>query len=49
LRVWEAAAAERVRVLLVIARPGGPADVPFRSVASQLIRLDPAARAAFEV
>jgi tetratricopeptide (TPR) repeat protein len=45
----EAEPAGRVRVLLVIARPGGPADVPFRSVASQLVRLDPAARAAFDL
>lgn len=29
---------ERLRVLLVIARPGGRADVPFRSVASRLVR-----------
>ena len=32
-------AAERLRVLLVICRPGGAADVPFRSVASHLVRL----------
>ncbi len=29
---------DRLRVLLVIARPGGRADVPFRSVASRLVR-----------
>jgi CHAT domain len=29
---------DRLRVLLVIARPGGQADVPFRSVASRLVR-----------
>jgi tetratricopeptide (TPR) repeat protein len=28
-----------LRVLLVVCRPAGPADVPFRSVASQLVRL----------
>jgi tetratricopeptide (TPR) repeat protein len=32
------AAGDRLRVLLVIARPGGRADVPFRSVASRLVR-----------
>jgi tetratricopeptide (TPR) repeat protein len=31
-------AGDRLRVLLVIARPGGRADVPFRSVASRLVR-----------
>lgn len=31
-------AGDRLRVLLVICRPGGRADVPFRSVASRLIR-----------
>ncbi|HEY1347626.1 MAG TPA: CHAT domain-containing protein, partial [Streptosporangiaceae bacterium] len=31
-------AGEQLRVLLVIARPGGRADVPFRSVASRLVR-----------
>lgn len=29
---------DRLRVLLVIARPGGRTDVPFRSVASRLVR-----------
>jgi tetratricopeptide (TPR) repeat protein len=29
---------DRLRVLLVICRPGGRADVPFRSVASRLVR-----------
>src|SRR5215472_683875 len=31
-------AGDRLRVLLAIARPGGRADVPFRSVASRLVR-----------
>ncbi|HEV3294708.1 MAG TPA: CHAT domain-containing protein, partial [Streptosporangiaceae bacterium] len=31
-------AGDRLRVLLVIARPSGRADVPFRSVASRLVR-----------
>src|SRR5262249_34914442 len=31
-------AGDRLGVLLVIARPGGRADVPFRSVASRLVR-----------
>ncbi len=31
-------AGDRLRVLLVIARPGGREDVPFRSVASRLVR-----------
>jgi tetratricopeptide (TPR) repeat protein len=31
-------AGDRLRVLLVIARPGGRTDVPFRSVASRLVR-----------
>lgn len=31
--------AEKLRVLLVICRPGGRDDVPFRSVASHLVRL----------
>jgi tetratricopeptide (TPR) repeat protein len=31
-------AGDRLRVLLVIARPGGRDDVPFRSVASRLVR-----------
>ncbi len=42
-------AAERVRVLLVICRPGGRADVPFRSVASHLVRLSRTAREAFQL
>jgi hypothetical protein len=29
---------ERIRILVVICRPGGRADVPFRSVASRLIQ-----------
>ena len=32
------AGGDRLRVLLVICRPGGREDVPFRSVASQLVR-----------
>ena len=42
-------AAERLRVLLVICRPGGRADVPFRSVASHLVRLSRQAREVLEV
>jgi hypothetical protein len=38
-----------LRVLLVICRPGGPADVPFRSVASALVRLSRQAREAFRL
>jgi tetratricopeptide (TPR) repeat protein len=38
-----------LRVLLVICRPGGRADVPFRSVASHLVRLSRAAREAFQL
>ena len=38
-----------LRVLLVICRPGGAADVPFRSVASQLVRLGRTARDAFQL
>jgi hypothetical protein len=34
----------RLRVLLVICRPGGREDVPFRSVASHLVRLSRGAR-----
>ena len=30
--------ADKVRILLVICRPGGEDDVPFRSVASRLIK-----------
>jgi tetratricopeptide (TPR) repeat protein len=37
-----------LRVLLVICRPGGAADVPFRSVASHLVRLSRDARQAFQ-
>lgn len=43
------AQAETLRVLLVICRPGGPADVPFRSVASHLVRLSREAREAFHL
>ena len=38
-----------IRILLVICRPGGRDDVPFRSVASQLVRLHPAAEHAFRL
>ena len=38
-----------LRVLLVICRPGGAADVPFRSVASHLVRLSRGAREAFRL
>jgi hypothetical protein len=38
-----------LRVLLVICRPGGSTDVPFRSVASRLVRLSSGAREAFEL
>ncbi|MGH8931390.1 MAG: CHAT domain-containing protein, partial [Egibacteraceae bacterium] len=36
-------------VLLVICRPGGAGDVPFRSVASHLVRLSRTAREAFQL
>ena len=38
-----------LRVLLVICRPGGAVDVPFRSVASHLVRLSQGAREAFRL
>jgi tetratricopeptide (TPR) repeat protein len=38
-----------LRVLLVICRPGGAEDVPFRSVASHLVRLSRGAREAFRL
>ena len=38
-----------LRVLLVICRPGGREDVPFRSVASHLVRLSRGAREAFRL
>ena len=38
-----------LRVLLVICRPGGRMDVPFRSVASHLVRLSSGAREAFQL
>ena len=38
-----------LRVLLVICRPGGAVDVPFRSVASHLMRLSRGAREAFRL
>jgi tetratricopeptide (TPR) repeat protein len=40
---------ERLRILLVICRPGGASDVPFRSVASHLVRVSDDARAAFDL
>jgi tetratricopeptide (TPR) repeat protein len=43
------AAAPGLRVLLVICRPAGRADVPFRSVASHLVRLSRRAREAFDL
>jgi tetratricopeptide (TPR) repeat protein len=42
-------AVERLRVLLVICRPGGREDVPFRSVASHLVRVSDDARQAFDL
>jgi hypothetical protein len=42
-------APDTLRILLVICRPGRERDVPFRSVASQLVRLSPTARAAFQL
>ena len=43
-------AAERIRILLVICRPSGRDDVPFRSVASRLIKgLSDEARKIFEL
>ena len=42
-------AAGTLRVLLVICRPGGRADVPFRSVASRLVRMSRGAREAFQL
>ncbi|MGH8896301.1 MAG: CHAT domain-containing protein [Egibacteraceae bacterium] len=41
--------AGKIRVLLVICRPGGGDDVPFRSVASHLVRLSRTAREAFQL
>jgi hypothetical protein len=38
-----------IRVLLVICRPAGPEDVPFRSVASRLIRLSAGTHEAFHL
>jgi hypothetical protein len=40
---------ERIRVLLVICRPRGRQDVPFRSVASHLVRLSAQARNVFQL
>ena len=42
-------AQETLRVLQVICRPGGRDDVPFRSVASHLVRLSSGAREAFQL
>lgn len=43
-------AAGPIRILLAICRPGGGDDVPFRSVASRLVKgLDPAAREALDL
>lgn len=42
-------ARETLRVLLVICRPGGREDVPFRSVASHLVRLSSGAREVFQL
>ena len=38
-----------LRVLLIICRPAGSVDVPFRSVASHLVRLSSDARRAFQL
>jgi tetratricopeptide (TPR) repeat protein len=44
------AEAAKVRILLIISRPGGGADVPFRSVANRLVtELDKKAHGAFEL
>jgi CHAT domain len=40
---------ERIRVLLVICRPGGAEDVPFHSVAGHLVRLSAQARAVVQL
>ena len=42
-------APETLRVLLVICRPGGRNDYPFRSVASHLVRLSREARQVFQL
>jgi CHAT domain len=42
-------AVERLRILLVICRPGRADDVPFRSVASHLVRVSDDARAVFDL
>jgi tetratricopeptide (TPR) repeat protein len=41
--------ATTLRILLVICRPGGADDVPFRSVASHLVRVSDDAREAFDL
>jgi tetratricopeptide (TPR) repeat protein len=38
-----------IRILLVICRPGGSSDVPFRSVANQIVRLYPKAPKEFSL
>jgi tetratricopeptide (TPR) repeat protein len=43
------AEAERVRILLVICRPKGGEDVPFRSVAGRLVRLNDLTRDALDL
>jgi tetratricopeptide (TPR) repeat protein len=45
----EVGTGETIRVLLVICRPGGRQDVPFRSVASHLVRLSAKAREVFHL
>jgi tetratricopeptide (TPR) repeat protein len=42
-------AVERLRILLVICRPGGADDVPFRSVASHLVRVSDDARTVLDL
>jgi tetratricopeptide (TPR) repeat protein len=45
----EPSGGDRLRVLLVICRPAAGADVPFRSVASHLVRLSADARQVFQL
>ncbi len=46
----QAKPADKVRILLVICRPGGGADVPFRSVSGHMLKgLTEAARERFEL
>jgi len=50
IRIAPGGEAEKVRILLVICRPHGGEDVPFRSVASRLVtRLSDEARDAFDL